>query len=271
LVKYPSTERAPSSASPIVYDSFRNRVYTVNQDNDTIASIDAEALVSLGELDVYRRPETLAIAPDGKLWVVNRDDYAISVIDLEGFALERGFRPPVRVSAVGLAMSPTGDAAYVTLMALGKVLKLDPITGDTLGEVSVGPMPRGLAISHDGKDIYVTRFVSPDTGGEVVHVDGRRSRWSSGSGSPRIRPRWIRIKRGAGYRTTFSPWRSRPTAGGAWVTGKKDNIFRGTLRDENPLNQDSTVRPMASILDLTSGQKCSRGASTWTTAAFPCT
>ena len=26
-------------------------------------------------------------------------------------------------------------------------------------------------MSYDGKDVYVTRFISPDTGGEVVKVD----------------------------------------------------------------------------------------------------
>ena len=26
-------------------------------------------------------------------------------------------------------------------------------------------------MSHDGKDVYVTRFISPDSGGEVVKVD----------------------------------------------------------------------------------------------------
>jgi hypothetical protein len=68
-------------------------------------------------------------------------------------------------------VSPTGDAAYITLMAVGKLLKLDPRTGDRLGEVRVGPRPRGIAVSHDGKDVYVTRFISPDSGGEVVKVD----------------------------------------------------------------------------------------------------
>ena len=56
-------------------------------------------------------------------------------------------------------------------MALGKLLKLDPATGTVLTEVSVGPRPCGIAVSHDGKDVYVTRFISPDTGGEVVKVD----------------------------------------------------------------------------------------------------
>ena len=38
-----------------------------------------------------------------------------------------------------------------------------------------------------------------------------------------------------------------------WVPSKQDNIARGTLRDGNPLTHESTVRAIASFLDMTSG------------------
>ena len=253
LAHHPVTAQPPGVSTPIVYDAVRDRVYSVNQDNDSITSIDAAALVKLDELPVYRRPEALAIAPDGKLWVIHRDDYAVAVVDLDTFAIERGFRLPYASQPVALAMSPTGDAAYVTLMALGKLLKLDPLTGSVLGEVSVGPWPRGLSVSHDGNDVLVTRFISADGAGEVVRVDGSAL---SVVGRIELAPDTTSMDAammGRGLPNYLFSVGITPDGRSAWVTGKKDNVFRGTLRDGNALNQDSTVRPIAAILDLAMG------------------
>ena len=58
--------------------------------------------------------------------MVHRDDYAVAVIDPDKATIERGFRLPYASQPVGVAMSPAGDAAYVSLMALGKLFKLNP-------------------------------------------------------------------------------------------------------------------------------------------------
>ena len=148
LVHHPLTAKRPTSSTSIIHDSARNRVYVVNQDNDTVTSIDADKLQKLAELAVYRRPESLALTPEGKLWVVHQDDYAVAVVDPDRFVIEGGFRLPYASQPIGVAMSPTGDAAYVSLMAVGKLLKLDPRTGAVIGEVdgrSAAARDRGLA------------------------------------------------------------------------------------------------------------------------------
>jgi MYXO-CTERM domain-containing protein len=255
LVHYPLTEQRATSASSIIHDATRNRVYSVNQDNDTVTVIDAAALTKLGEIAVYRKPESIALTPDGKLWVVHQDDYAVAVLNPDSLTLERGFRLPYASQPVGVAVSPTGDAVYVTLMALGKLLKLDPATGSVLGEVGVGSKPRGLSISHDGKEAYVTRFISPDSGGEVVKVDTAAMAVAS------------RILLAADTSTVDTDQEARgvpnylfsvaisPDGRQAWVPGKKDNIFRGKLRDDQNLTHDTTVRPLATVIDLPSGQE----------------
>jgi MYXO-CTERM domain-containing protein len=249
LVHHPLTAARPTSSSPIVYDAVRDRVYTVNQDNDTVSALDADALMSLGELSVYRRPESLAVMPNGKLWVVHQDDYAVAVVDPDAFVVERGFRLPYASQPAGIAVSPTGDAAWVALMALGKLLKLDPVTGAVLGEVDVGPKPRGVAVSHDGSVVYVTRFISPETGGEVVKVDT-----STMTVTTRI---ILRLD----TETVDSDLEARglpnylfsvaltPDGRQAWIPGKKDNIARGFTRDGQDLTHDTTVRPLACVID----------------------
>ena len=255
LVHYPLTATRPTSSTSIVYDAVRNRVFSVNQDNDTITAIDPETLTKLGELPVYRRPESLALAPDGKLWVVHQDDYAVAVVDPDKWTIERGFRLPYASQPVGVAMSPAGDAAYISLMALGKLLKLNPKTGEVLGEAAVGPKPRGIAVSHDGKQVYVTRFTSPDTGGEVVKVDAvgmtvatrillkRDTDTIDGDQKARGVPNFL-----------FSIGIS-PDGRQAWIPGKKDNVLRGKLRDGKELTHDTIVRPLTAVVDLQTAQE----------------
>ncbi len=255
LAHLPLTPNRPTSSTSIIYDAARNRVYSVNQDNDTVTSIDPDQLTKVSELAVYRKPEALALSPDGKLWVVHQDDYAIAVIDPTQFAIERGFRLPYASQPVGLAMSPAGDAAYVTLMALGKLLKLDPKTGAVLAEADVGPKPRGIAVSHDGAQVYVTRFISPDTGGEVVKVDAAAMQVTA-----RI---LLKLDNETPYSSTegrglpnhlFSIGLS-PDGTQAWVPSKKDNIVRGLLRDGQKSAPDQLVRPLVSIIDLATAQE----------------
>jgi DNA-binding beta-propeller fold protein YncE len=255
LVHYPLTAKRPTSATSIVYDAARKRVYSVNQDNDTVTSIDAEKLAKVGELAVYRRPESLALTPEGKLWIVHQDDYAVAVVDPDQLIVERGFRLPYASQPVGVAMSPTGDAAYITLMAVGKLLKLDPRTGDVTGEVQVGPRPRGIAVSHDGKDVYVSRFISPDAGGEIVKVDAAAMMVAK------------RILLKVDKETEDSDQRARglpnylfsvaltPDGRQAWIPGKKDNIVRGKLRDGQDITHDTTVRPLAAVIDTLAGEE----------------
>jgi DNA-binding beta-propeller fold protein YncE len=249
-VHYPVLPRRPAVSAPIVYDKARNRIYNVNQDNDSISAIDPIALTKVAELPVYRRPEALALAPDGKLWVVHRDDYAVAIVDPDRFVIERGFRLPYASQPIGLAMSPSGDAAYITLMALGKLLKLNPVTGEVIGQVDVGSRARGVSVSSDGKDVYVTRFISSATAGEVVHVDGPSLAVVKRVALPADTATVDTDQQARGLPNYLFSVALSPDGREAWVPAKKDNIFRGSFLDGQTLNQDSTVRPMVSVINL---------------------
>lgn len=250
VVHYPVTEKRPNASTSIVYDAPRSRVYCVNQDNDTISSIDPLTLTKVGELPVYRNPEALALAPNGKLWVLHQDDYAIAVVDPETWQIESGFRLPYASQPLGLVMSPTGDAAYVTLMATGKLLKLNPETGTVLAELAVGPTPRGVSVSGDGTRVFVTRFHSPTTGGEVVEVDAANLTEKHRFVLTPDTTTMDTDQRGRGLPTSLFSVGLSPDGRQAWVSGNKANIFRGPLRDGLDLSQDNTVRPLISVLDL---------------------
>ncbi len=255
LVHYPLTSTRPTSSTSIVYDAVRNRIFSVNQDNDTITAIDPDTLAKLGELPVYRKPESLALTPAGKLWVVHQDDYAVAVVDPDKWIIERGFRLPYASQPVGVAMSPTGNGAYVSLMALGTVLKLDPKTGEVLGEVAVGPKPRGIAVSHDGKEVYVTRFTSADAGGEVVKVDAMGMTVVTRILLKRDTDTIDGDQKARGVPNFLFAIGISPDGRQAWIPGKKDNIDRGKLRDGNDLTHDTIIRPLTAVIDLQTAQE----------------
>jgi YVTN family beta-propeller protein len=250
IVHYPVPAKRPNASTTIVYDAARNRIYNVNQDNDSISAIDPMTLTKTGELTVYRNPEALALAPNGKLWVLHKDDYAIAIVNPDTLQVERGFRLPYASQPIGLVMSPTGDAAYVTLMALGKLLKLNPETGEVLSEVAVGPTPRGVSVSGDGNRIFVTRFISPVTGGEVVELAAPALTVTNRFVLTPDTTTTDTDQKGRGLPNYLFSVGLSPDGRQAWVSGKKDNIFRGIVRDGLLLTQDNTVRPMLSILDL---------------------
>jgi len=255
LVHQPLTAARPTSSTSIVYDAARNRIYSVNQDSGTVTSIDPEALVKVGELAVYRKPESLALTPEGKLWVVHRDDYAVAVIDPDRFEIERGFRLPYASQPVGVVVSPTGDAAYVSLMALGKLLRLDPSTGEVTGECEIGSRPRGVAVSHDGRDVYVTRFIAADSGGEVVKVDAAAMQVASRIVLPLDSETMDGPQAARGLPNYLFSVALSPDGRQAWVPGKKDNILRGGLRDGQNLTHDTTVRPLVSVIDTLAAEE----------------
>ncbi len=255
LVHHPLTALRPTASTSIVYDAARGRVYSLNQDNDTVTAIDAEQLTKVSELPVYRKPESLALSPDGKLWIVHQDDYAVAVVDLERFEVERGFRLPYASQPIALAVSPQGDAAYVTLMALGKLLKLDPLSGAVLAEADVGPKPRAIAVSHDGAEVYVTRFISSDEGGEVVKVDAATMQVSARILLQLDNETMYSSTEGRGLPNYLFSIGLSPDGRQAWVPSKKDNIVRGLLRDGQPFAPDQIVRPIVSLIDLATARE----------------
>lgn len=248
-IHYPVAAVPPVASSPIILDETLNRVWSVNPDHGTVTAIDAIGLSKQFERGVGREPRTLAQAPFGGIWVVNQADATISVLDgntgnhLDTIALPYASRP------FGLAFSPDGAAAYVTLQATGRLLKINPVTRSIVGDLAVGPSPKGLAISGNSERILVTRFISPSDHGEVVEINAlnfsiaRRYNLAMDPGPDTE-------AEGRGVPNYISAVTISPDMRRAWVPSKKDNTGRGLLRDGLPLTFENTVRTIVSQIDL---------------------
>ncbi|MDH5323592.1 MAG: DUF1929 domain-containing protein, partial [Gammaproteobacteria bacterium] len=269
LVHLPLTANEPAHSSNIVYETragANDRVWLVNQDNDTVSVFDAVSNAKLAEIDVGRDPRTLAIAPDGRIWVTNKSDATISVIDpgvlveMQTLSLAQGVAP------YGIAFSPLGNEAYVVLEATGKLLKLDAATGTELGSADVGANPRHVSVESSGVRVFVSRHVTPrqpgegtgspqgdiggiPTGGEIVPVDA-----ASMTVLPLIVLRHSDQEdfenQGSGVPNYLAPLTISPDGVTASVASKQDNIARGTLINGLNLNFQNTVRAISSTVDM---------------------
>ena len=253
----PPTTMRPTASSTILVDGLRGRVWAVNSDADTVTAIDTATLSKVFEKPVGRHPRTLALAPDTTLWVVNQDDATISVLDSEDGATLQTIPLPRASRPYGVAFSRDGAAAYVTLQGSGRLLKLDPIDGEMLATIDVGPNPRGLAITGDSERILVTRFISSQDHGRVVEVSAAQF---NGVRKHRLGldPGPDTETSGRGVPNYLSSIAITPDGRRAWVPSKKDNTGRGLFRDGRPLTFDHTVRTIISQIDLGSNDEIPR-------------
>ena len=236
-------------ASTIVVDEGRQRVWSVNSDSDTVTVIDAAKLLRLAETSVGDNPRTLAIAPDGTAWVVNQDDATISLVDGGTVTEPARIALPYASRPYGIAFSPRGDVAYVTLQATGRLLEINVGDGTVERAVEVGPTPRGVAVSADGRRILVTRYISPVDRGVVTEVDGRSLKvvrhfelaLDPGPDSP---------VGGRGVPNHLAAVAIAPDGRRAWIPSKKDNTGRGLHLSGEALTFESTTRAIVSQLDL---------------------
>ena len=266
----PLTAARPTSSSSIAYEDrsgVNDRIWVVNPDNDSVTVFDAVTRAKLAEINVGSAPRTLALAPDGRVWVANAGSATLTILASDysvgqTVTLPRGSRP------YGVVFDPAGANLYVALEDGGNVLKLNSASGAIVASLNVGQHVRHLSVTADGATILASRFVSPRVpgeetaspqttvndvkhGGEVLAINAgtftvdktvvlEHSEASDTSNSGRGIPNYV----GAAVIS--------PDGLSAWAPSKQDNIKRGTLRNNSLLTHDMTVRSIASRIDLVS-------------------
>jgi cytochrome c peroxidase len=250
IVHYAATSPLAIASSQIIYDPARAKVWCVNPDSDTVTRIHATTLAKELEIAVGTKPRSLALKPDGSaLWVVCEKSDDLWVLDPATGALVTKTNLGYGVAPVALAFAPNGSAAFVAAQGAQALLKLDPSSLAVTASLNLGAAPSSLAVSGDSTRILLSRFISPDTQGEVweanpstmsltrtftLAFDNTPDGENSGRGVPNY---LIQVA-------------ITPDGQCAWIPSKKDNIARGLFRDGQPLTHDNTVRSILSQLDL---------------------
>ena len=259
------TATAPRQSTQLVLEprsGASTRLWVVNPDNDSVSVIDTATNTRVAEVAVGAAPRTLARAPNGQLWVVNRDSASISVIDPTTLAVVRTTALPRASQPYGVVFSPDGSAAWVTLEAAARIVKLDVATGAQLGAWATGATPRHLAVSGDSARLLVSRFITaplPGEGTAAVSTAGAGGElWVYNTATMALTNTVLLAHsdkvdnelQGSGIPNYLGAAAIAPDGRSAWVPSKQDNVKRGTLRNGAALNFQNTVRAISSRINL---------------------
>ena len=84
VIYLPATAKPPAASSNLLAENpsgANPRVWVVNQDNDSVSVFNAANNSKITEVNVGTAPRTVAVAPDGRIWVTNKQSASISIID----------------------------------------------------------------------------------------------------------------------------------------------------------------------------------------------
>lgn len=237
------------ASSTIVYDSVNSRVLNVNPDNNTVTATHATTGQKLWEKPVGKDPRSLALDGAGNIWVSNYDDGTVSVLDtngntLETLALHPGAQP------VGIVIAPNQLAGYVAAQGKGAIYKLNPAQRSVVGALQVGPSPYALAITADSSTLLATRFISPQDEAQVYRIRTSDFTISATISIEADKTTTDTNTSARGVMNFLSSIAIEPGSQTAWVTGKKDNVYRGMALDGNFGNFQNTVRSIIAKIDL---------------------
>lgn len=244
----PVTARAPTHTTNIAGDA--NSVYSVNPDSGTVAAIDAQTLAKRWETRVGDEPKTLAVGPDGRIWVtVQGEDKLVALSAADG-SLSATVPLAYGSGPYGVAFTPDGARGLLTLESKSVLMSFDPSNGSTTGAVALEGNLRGIAVSADSQVAYVTRFKSKMTGGQLHKVNLQSMSAMPTIALPVDTTTVDTESRARGVANYLSQVVISPDGTRAVLPSKKDNIVRGKFRDGNNLLHDQTVRSILSQVNL---------------------
>jgi YVTN family beta-propeller protein len=166
----------------VVCSADGRRVYVAEAEEATVAELEAATGAVLRRLPTGgEQPNGLALTPDGRTLVVaNTFSGSVARIGLRpddpppttGQPARSG--PPIPLPGMpwGVAVSPDGEIAYVSVSQLDVVAVIDLGTAREVGRIPVGRRPQALALTPDGATLVCANM----TGGTLSIVDTKARR-----------------------------------------------------------------------------------------------
>ena len=250
VIHHPISATPPVASSTIIADPDQPLVWNVNPDNDSVTAIHTTDFRRVYEVPVGRNPRTLVCGPSNSLWVVNKEDATLSVIDRATGVVSATHQLPAGSAPHGIVIH--SGFAYVSLEATGQVAKISASNGAVLASVAVGAWPRSLALDPGRQLLWVARFISPDGAGVVSRIDLTQFTPLAASTLAIVQEPDSGTN-GRGLPNYLGALAISPDLTQLYIPAKKDNILRGGARDGLPLSFEHTVRSMAANVDLRTG------------------
>ncbi len=252
---------ASTNGSQMVLDGTNRRMWTVNPDNNTVTSINADTLAKVSEFAVGNDPRSLARDASGNLWITCLDADRLEVRSTTGALVGSiNFRHGSRPHDVVFNAAKT--YAYVTLMGSGRVARINPSATPLRVDVELaaGGTAAAIAVNAATDKLLVNRFISPNAQGEVRLFNNAGGSMSLAQ-TIALGVNTNALEQGTSARglpNYLADVAIDPFNQFAYVTAKQDNILRGGFRDGQPLTHETTVRAIVSKINLTSNTEVSR-------------
>ena len=241
----------PTQSGPIAVDESRRIIWSVNPDNNSIAMINADDLSVITEVDAGKKPSNVALDSNGSPWVTCRDSDMVIILNANGDLRSR-INLPKGSQPFGIVFTPDQTRCFVSTYGSGNILEVSPETQEVIASMPIGPTPRAMAVTGDGKELLVTRFISPELEGQVWKVYLETFGHHSTIKLPIDDFTLDNGNEGRGVPNYVSGISIHPNNNSAWSVAKKDNTLRGLSRDGKPLSFDNSVRTAISRINLSS-------------------
>lgn len=247
------TSVVPPHSSPLALDSARRHLWVANPDHNSVSILHVDALNLVKEIPVGGQPMSVALDSQGNAWVACRKTDEVKIISPDGLSILKSLALGYGSAPTAIVFSTDGAAAYVSLEGPGAIQRLDAKGMTLAGKLSLGPFPRALAVTPDGKSLLATRFLSSDSAGMIWSVDLRSFDRAEAIDLPLDRTSFESGTAARGLPNYVATIAVHPSGNSAWYAAKKDNILQGLNRDGKPLTFESTMRSLISSLDLRPG------------------
>ena len=165
-------------SSPIALSADNKLVWSVNPDDNSVSVVHTDTNTLLRTIRVGKEPQSVALAPNNKFaFVANAAANSVTVIKINnpnvgGFAavVEKTIR--TGAEPWNIVISPDGKRVFVANSGQDTISVINALTRNLIGNVRLRSslcnegdgarhfQPRGLAVSLDSKQLYVTRFLS---------------------------------------------------------------------------------------------------------------
>jgi len=243
----------PAQATTIITDASGTAVWNVNPDNHSLTKTNIGSLSVAKEIQTGKHPVAVAQDSLGNIWVANKDDANVQVFSNEGELIQTITLPKGSMPAA-LVISSDKQSAYVSLHSYARVAKINVAsrTVEMIKEICL--FPKGLAVSRDNQNLFVTRFISETDTAEVYVLNADNLDVLK---VIKVSPDLSVDSEfgGKGVSNYLNSITLSPDGRTALILAKKDNVFRGLQRDGSPLNFENTVRATMSFVNLTTREE----------------
>ncbi|HEX5685906.1 MAG TPA: Ig-like domain-containing protein [Ideonella sp.] len=249
----PVTAVQPTHTTNITGDA--NSVYSVNPDSGTVTALNAQSLAKRWEVRVGNEPRTLAVGPDGRIWVTVQDDDKLVALNAADGTVSATVTLPYGSGPYGVVFTPDRSKGLLTLESKSTLQSFDPTSGVANGSLVLKGAVRGIAVAGDSQAAYVTRFKSSANGGQLFKVN-LLDLTANTTVALQVDTTTIDDEsRSRGVPNYLSQVVISPDGKRAVLPSKKDNIVRGKFRDGQNLEHDRTVRSILSQVDLAAAKE----------------